>query len=104
MDGAAHPSVRRVTESVLRAYYPVVATLQTYLKAILEDDGLCLEPERPEISRFRSLLETTYVASNSTSATPRRYAPIPPMCHMQDVCIMLLLLIVTLLILQQTAH
>ena len=72
--------------TTLTAYYPVVSTLHAYLGDVLDTQGLDVQFLRDaDDPRYRSLLETTYVAVNQTHADLKRFVPMPAMSHMQDV-------------------
>ena len=74
--------------TTLTAYYPVVFTLHAYLGDVLDTQGLDVQLLRDaDDPRYRSLLETTYVAVNRAHADLRHFVPTPAMSHMQDVSV-----------------
>ena len=74
--------------TTLTAYYPVVSTLHAYLGDVLDTQGLDVQLLRDaDDPRYRSLLETTYVAVSQTHADLRHFVPMPAMSHMQDVSV-----------------
>ena len=72
--------------TTLTAYYPVVSTLHAYLGEVLDTQELDVQLFKDaDDTRYRSLLETTYVAVSQTHADLRHFVPMPAMSHMQDV-------------------
>ena len=78
----------RISLSVLGAYFSTVSTLQTYLGTILEDDGSCIHATlstSEDSEQLVTLLNTTYVAIDSTPGQLRRFAPVQPVSLMREV-------------------
>ncbi len=80
------PTRQMVVFSVLHSYYPVVATLHSYLEEILHaPDGNNLVLQETDTAHYRSFLTTSYVAGDATLKREKHYIPLTPMVHMRDV-------------------